>query len=128
MAAGAAALIVLATAGYVVLRQGRHTSESVAIVPIEPLAPATGVAATSVAATGVAATPNPVPPVAVDAAANGPTIQPNGDTVEYQHGVKIIRLGGASLSKTITVPPGGSPPGSASSPTVPAPGRSAPVP
>lgn len=85
-------VLVLAGAGAVALH-GRSGGDrdTVAVAPIEPLKPASP---------APPAEAPPVPPRA--AAAGGVTVEPNGDTVEVQNGVKIIRMG---AGRTAAVPP-----------------------
>lgn len=78
----AGAALGLAGLGAVALKYpGSSERPTVAVAPIQPLQP-----------------PPPVPPPAVasaptpPAAPGGITVQPNGDTVEIQNGVKIVRM------------------------------------
>ena len=101
-AAGIVIAVLVVGAGIVLVRSGRDAGqgESVAVARIEP------------APKPVAPVPPPAPPPAPVAPATPPgdagspniTVQPNGDTVEYQHGVKIIRLNPAAASNAIVVP------------------------
>ncbi len=77
--------------------------EGVAIAAIEP---APKIAPTPSANPTIEATPTRADEGREPRRDSNIVVQPNGDTVEYQHGVKIIRLGAARQNQVITVPAG----------------------
>jgi polysaccharide deacetylase 2 family uncharacterized protein YibQ len=102
-AAGLVVAVLVVGSGIVLVRSGRDAgeSESVAVARIEPAPkPVTPVAPPPPAAAAPVAPATP----AGDAASPNVIVQPNGDTIEYQHGVKIIRLNPGAASNAIVVP------------------------
>ena len=91
LAAAVVAVVVLGGIAAVLIAHRQRPDESVAVASIEPAAP-------DIAKPAVP--PPPVPATRSDPGVAGVTVEPNGDTVEFQHGVKIIRLGPASTSGT----------------------------
>lgn len=87
----AGAVLGLAGLGAVALKYpGSGERPTVAVAPIQPLPP-------PVPSPAVASAPTP------PAAPGGITVQPNGDTVEIQNGVKIIRMAPARTGRTVAV-------------------------
>ncbi len=96
MVVGAAMIVVVAViaAGAVMLNPGRADRDSVAVAPIEP-APKVAAVQPVTPPTSQAAVVSANPNVAVEA---------DGDTVEIQHGVKIIRMGAAHVKAVAAIP------------------------